>query len=185
MLYLAAIAEELGELGGASVGIGPVRAALGAARKLAEGPVQAIVLVGTAGAYPGGPAVGSVVVARRVGLSEGIAELGLGYVPLAPAPLVTDAALRARTGLVEVDVLTVDAITTDVELAGRRGRVWQVEHMESWSVAAAAAAVGVPFVAILGITNRVGPGAHAEWLANRARVEADVRAVASRLSAPS
>lgn len=181
MIFMAAVDDELGDLiggRGASVGIGPVRAALGAARQLASARPRGVVLIGTAGAYPGGPAVGSVVVARHIGLSTGIAELGLGYTPLAPGPITTDETLRARTGLAEVDVLTVEAITTDPGLTTSRARDWQVEHMEAWSVAAAAAAAGVPFVAILGISNRVGPDAHAEWRVHRARVEADVRAVA-------
>ena len=140
MMFLAAVNVELGDLRGASVGIGPVRAALGAARLLASARPAAVVLVGTAGAYPGGPPIGSVVAARHIGLSEGIAELGLGYVPLAPGPITTDDSLRARAGLLEVDVLTVDAITTDRALTSARGVRWQVEHMESWSVAAAAQA---------------------------------------------
>lgn len=182
MWFVAAVSEELGDLRGAPVGIGPVRAALGAARLLAGERPSALVLVGTAGAYPGGPAVGSVVVARHIGLSEGIAELGLGYVPLAPGPITTDDSLRRRTALPEVDVLTVDAITTDRALTAARGARWQVEHMESWSVAAAAAAVGVPFVALLGISNEVGPDAHAQWLAHRRTVEAAARAAARALA---
>ncbi len=181
MMFVAAVKEELGDLRGAPVGIGPVRAALGAARLLAGARPSAVVLVGTAGAYPGGPPIGSVVVARHVGLSEGIGELGLGYVPLAPGPITTDDTLRRRAKLPEFDVLTVDAITTDRALTTARAARWQVEHMESWSVAAAAEAAGVPFVALLGITNEVGPDAHAQWLANRGAVESAVRDAARAL----
>lgn len=183
--WLAAVREELGPLGGDAVGIGPVRAAAGAASVLYGRPAEAVVLVGTAGTYataPGAPGIGEVVVARSIGLSGGLAEVGLGYVPLAPAPLTTDPGLRGRLGLREVDVLTVEAITTDVALAAARGAVWQVEHMEAWSVAHVAALLGLPFVAVLGITNEVGPDAHVQWRQYRARVEAAVVQAVSALS---
>ncbi|MCB9681657.1 MAG: phosphorylase [Alphaproteobacteria bacterium] len=173
---VAAVAAELGGLDGVAVGIGPVRSALGAADLLARRLPTAVILIGTAGAYPGGPEVGTVIAARRVGLSRGIAALGLGYVPAEPEALTTSAALRARLALPEADVLTVEAITTDPAHTARLGASWQVEHMEAWSVGAAARAAGVPFVAVLGIANRVGPDAHAEWLAHRAAAEGAARA---------
>jgi futalosine hydrolase len=139
------------------------------------------VLVGTAGAYPGGPPIGSVVCARRVGWAHGVAELGLGYVPRAPEDLETDPDLRAQLGLPEADVVTVGAITTSPELAAVLARRGQVEHMEAWSVARAAQRAGVPFAAVLGVTNEVGPDAHAAWKANREEVEARARQAAAVL----
>lgn len=180
---MAAVDAELGELPGVSVGVGPVRAALGAARWLATHTPTGVVLVGTAGAYAGGPAIGSVVVARRVGLSGGTSELGGGYTPLAPEPFETDAAWRAMAGVPEADVFTVSTITTHEGLAHRLAATWQVEHMETWSVGAACREAGVPFVAVLGISNQVGPGAHEAWLTHRAAAEAAARQVAQRLLA--
>lgn len=139
------------------------------------------VLVGTAGAYPGGPAVGTVVCARSVCLAYGVAALGLGYVPLAPPPLESDPALREALGLPEVDVVTVGAITTSPVLAAALAQLGQVEHMEAYAVARAAERNGRAFAVVLGISNEVGPDAHAQWLHNRAAVEASARAAAARL----
>lgn len=183
VLLVAAVPAELGPLPGEALGVGLVAAATSTARLLAErraaGRLPArVVLVGTAGAYPGGPAVGAVVTARRVGQGSGTAALGLGYVPMAPEPV--DAV--ALDGLPAVDVLTCIAITTDPALVARHAAAWQVEHMEAFGVAWACARAGVPFSAALGIANEVGPDAHAQWRANRAAVEAAaVEAVARAL----
>lgn len=181
-LLVAAVAEELHPLPGTALGVGPVRAALGASAALTA-PCDAVILIGTAGAYPGGPPIGTVVAARRVGLGDGTAAAGLGYVPLPPAAHLTDARLRTLSGQVEADVLTVPAITTDPTLTATFATDWQVEHLEAWSVAEAAARHGVPFIALLGISNVVGPDAHAQWKANRHAAEAAARDAASTLIA--
>lgn len=78
--------------------------------------------------------------------------------------------------LPRASVLTLAAITTDpVVSAAWSDQGWEVEHMETFAVAWACESAGVPFAAILGVTNDVGPGAHAEWLANRAAVQEAVR----------
>ncbi len=140
-------------------------------------------MLGSAGAYAGGPPVGAVVAAGRLGLGYAAVGLGVGYAPLAPGPLQADAGLAAALALPAVPVLTVAAITTDPVLATYFGADWAVEHMEAYAVAYACAQAGVPFAAVLGITNRVGPGAHAEWLVHRDAVHAAVQAVAARLVA--
>jgi purine-nucleoside phosphorylase len=178
---VAAVREELGDLDGIALGVGVLPAGIAAARLLATERPDGVVLVGTAGAYPGGPAVGSVVTASVLDLGSGARAMGLGYVPLAPGPLPSDPALRARLALPEATVVSLVAITTDPTLAARLGADWQVEHMEAYGVAAACAAVGVPFAAVLGITNDVGPGAHAEWRANRDTCQRAAVAAVARL----
>jgi purine-nucleoside phosphorylase len=177
---VAAVVEELGALEGVALGVGVVPAGIAAARLLAGERPDAVVLVGTAGAYGDLP-IGAVIAARRVGLVSGTATLGKGYVPRAPPPIETDAALRVRLGLVEADVATLVAITTDPALAASIAEHWAVEHMEAYGVAAACAAAGVPFAAVLGITNRVGPGAHVEWRANRDACQTAAAAAVARL----
>jgi purine-nucleoside phosphorylase len=167
VLLLSAVDAERRGLPGLSVGVGVVPAGIATARLLASERPSAVVLVGTAGAYAGGPPVGAVVAARRVGLVSGTATLGLGYVPLPPPPVAADPELLRRLSLPEADVACLVAITTDPALATAIGASWQVEHMEAYGVAAACAAAGVAFAVVLGITNVVGPSAHAEWLANR------------------
>ena len=38
-----------------------------------------------------------------------------------------------------------------------------LENLEAFAVGRAAAAAGVPFAAVLGVANRVGPQGHEEW----------------------
>lgn len=181
ILVVAAVVEELGSLPGRAIGIGPVVAAATAAQVLAETRPDGVVLIGTAGSYRGGPPIGDACVARRVGLADGAAVMGLGYVPRPPAPIPCDPRLLARVALPVVDVLTTGAITTDLLLAERMADGWQVEHLEAYGVACACAARGVPFLAILGIANRVGPDAHTQWLTHRNAAQDAARVAAQAL----
>lgn len=181
ILVLAAVAEELGPLPGRPVGIGPVIAAATTARLLCELRPDAVVLIGTAGSYRGGPPIGQACAARRVGLADGASAMGLGYVPRPPAPLPCDPRLLARANVPVVDVLNTGAISTDPILAGRLADGWQVEHLEAYGVAAACAAAGVPFVALLGISNVVGPDAHTQWLTHRNAAQDAAREAAMAL----
>lgn len=181
MLLVAAAREELGELAGAVVGVGPVVAAVGAARFLAEQRPEAVLMIGTAGAYPGGPAIGRVVQGRRVGLSSGVAAMGLGYVPRPPEPIPCHAGLLEPLDLPSADILTSAAVTTDLTLADRLSDGWQVEHLEAYAVARACQEAGIPFAVVLGIANRVGPQAHAQWLSHRDEAQAAARAAVAPL----
>lgn len=167
MLLLAAAREELGDLDGHVVGIGPVVAASSAARLLATQKPQGVVMVGTGGAYPGGPPINTAIAARQVGLSTGVAAMGLGYVPRPPEPVACDARLLSKLDVAKHNVLTVQAVTTDPILVERLADGWTVEHLEAFGVAYACYQAGVPFVAVLGISNLVGPDAHRQWLTNR------------------
>ncbi|MBW1878562.1 MAG: hypothetical protein JRI25_09420 [Deltaproteobacteria bacterium] len=167
MLLLAAAREELGELDGEVVGVGPVVAAAHTAAILAKDRPDFVVLLGTAGAYDGGPPIGSAIASTKVGLSYGVAAMGLGYVPRAPAPVRCDEGLLRRLDIPKHNVLTTGAITTDLTLAERIADGYTVEHLEAFGVAIACHFAGVPFVAVLGISNEVGPEAHTQWLTHR------------------
>jgi purine-nucleoside phosphorylase len=138
-------------------------------------------LVGTAGAYEGGPAIGTAVAAQRVGLSWGVAAMGLGYVPRHPPTIDADPGLLARLAAPRHNVLTTGAITTDPALARRFADGWTAEHLEAYSVAHACREAGVPFAAVLGISNNVGPDAHVEWLTHRDEAQAAARAAIAPL----
>ena len=72
---VAAVGEELGPLRGTVLGVGLVAAATATARLVATDRPDAVVLVGAAGAYAGGPPVGTVVVASEVLLGSDTLEL--------------------------------------------------------------------------------------------------------------
>ena len=167
MLLLAAARQELGDLDGEVVGVGPVVAAATAARILERRKPDRVALVGTAGSYDGGPPVGAAIAAARVGMSYGVATLGLGYVPRAPQPVDGDREMLETLGLPRHNVLTVGAVTTEALLAERLSDGWTVEHLEAFAVAWACKELRIPFVAVLGIANTVGSDAHVQWLTNR------------------
>jgi purine-nucleoside phosphorylase len=168
MLLVAAAREELGDLDGEVVGVGPLVAAASAAALVERLQPECVLLLGTGGAYASGPAVGTAVVSARLGLSSGVAALGLGYVPRPPSPIDGDPALLAALPHVpRAHVRTVGAVTTDLALAERLSDGWSVEHLEAYAVAWACRCAGVPFLAVLGIANDVGPDAHVQWLTHR------------------
>jgi nucleoside phosphorylase len=154
------------------VGIGVVDAAVGAARAIERFGPRLVLFVGTAGAYGATPPIGGVAIPRRLVLASTAVARAEGYLP---APVVVEASTDARvrralqrfaaTGGVVADVATTIAITRSASLARRLSAVTgtSVENLEIFAVARAAQAAGVRFGAVLGISNRVGPRAHAEW----------------------
>lgn len=154
-------------------GIGLVEAGIGAARAIADTRPDAVIFVGTAGLYPGkrdSLAVGGAVVARQVSLISFAALRDQAYFPPAlPDTLETDLPLRralARFGKIPVaDVACPLAITT-ARVAARgvaTSTRCAVENLEAFAIARAARTAQLPFAAVLGLSNKVGPTAHAEW----------------------
>jgi len=167
MLLVAAAREELGDLRGEVLGVGPIVAAARTAALLAHLQPDFVVMVGTGGSYVGGPPIGTAVAASRVGLSYGVAAMGLGYVPRQPLPVPCDEGLLRRLDIPQHSVLTTGAITTDLTLAQRIADGYTVEHLEAFGVAIACQQAHVPFVAVMGISNDAGPDAHTQWLTHR------------------
>ena len=164
-----------------AAGVGLVEAAIGATAAIAEVKPDAVMFVGTAGSYPGRRpdlALAGVVAARRLLLlADGVAT-GDAYLPSAlPATQESTVALRritAASGLLLADVACPLAITSrPVPVGGGGGApACDVENLEAFAVARAAAAADLPFAAILGISNTVGPSAHAAWKRNATRAAA-------------
>lgn len=163
---VCATSEELGPFPGLELGLGSVRVAAKLAAHLERTRPQAVVIVGTAGSLPGGPPVGSVVTAKRIGFSPGVAAMGMGYVPKPAPPIYCDPTLVGSLGLHEVDVLTVGAVTTDSVLVNRLSDGWQCEQMEAYGAALACQQAKIPFAALYSIANLCGPEAHSQWLAH-------------------
>jgi nucleoside phosphorylase len=147
-------------------GVGLVEAGIGAARAIAEVQPDAVIFVGTAGSYGTEPAIGTAVVARHVRLVSAAQVRGEGYLPaVMPVSIETRARLRRQLDLPVADVACPLAITRSAAAARKIAAAsgCGVENLEAFSVARAAA--GLPFAAVLGISNAVGPKAHAQWKA--------------------
>jgi nucleoside phosphorylase len=177
----------------AAAGVGAVDAAVGATRAIARTRPRRVIFVGTAGVYPAAaaPAIGAAVVAGAVHLVSTAALAGTGYLPAplaaraAPALALTRALRAAGPRAPLATVACPLAITRSAALARRIAAATgaALENLEAFAVARAAAAAGAAFAAVLGVANRVGPRAHAEWRANHeAASEAACRAVAAFLT---
>jgi len=156
-----------------TVGVGLVEAAAGSARLVGMHTPDAVLLVGTAGSYPRHRTVfgiGSAAICRRMRLLPPVLGSQHGFVPgivptLAKSSTALVRGLRKATALPVADVACPLAITASKKAATAAAELsgCALENLEAFSVARAAAAAGVPFAAILGIANYVGPAAHAEW----------------------
>jgi len=158
------------------VGIGAVEAAAGAATALARQAPGAVVFVGTAGSYGETPSLDAVAIARELHLASGSVTASRAYFPepmrrrAAADTTLRRALVEAGGGAaIEADVASPLGITSSRPLAARLAATTgaTVENLEAFAVARAAAEAKVPFGAVLGIANRVGPAAHRQWLQHR------------------
>jgi nucleoside phosphorylase len=154
----------------APVGVGLVEAALGATLAIAREQPDAVLFVGTAGQYQGrlrGLDLGDVVAASRLRLWSAEVAAGHAYFPAPlPAMLKTPPALcrlAVAQGLALADVACPVAISTRARTARAQEDFPDAENLEAFAVARAVAIQDLPFIAILGLSNLVGPAAHAQW----------------------
>jgi futalosine hydrolase len=153
--------------------VGLVEAALGATRAIAAERPWAVVFLGTAGAFPDTArtlAVGSAVSVHRLLLLSHSVTRGDGYFPGAlPTEATTDPALRdaiERAAVLPWANLACPLAITRSLAAGRRaeaGAAPLLENLEAFAVARAAAAASLPFAAVVGVANAVGPRGHQQW----------------------
>lgn len=151
----------------ATTGVGAVVAAVETARLLAlHRPARALFL-GTCGAYDARLSVGDLLAASEA-ISVSLDEReGRAYRPS------VERVRWPATWLLPLDghaVAVPPAITCSAAGAQALSQVAPAEHLEVTGVFAACHAAGVPVAAALGVANRVGPDAHAEWKASHARV---------------
>ncbi len=153
----------------ATTGIGAIAAAVETSRLLRELGPGRVLFLGTCGAYDDRLAVGDLLSAASA-LATSVEEAsGRAYRPDAE-PRRWSATWRLP--LPAHDVAVPPAITISSEGARALARLAPVEHLELTGVFAACAAASVPVAAGLGVANRVGPDAHAEWKREHARVSA-------------
>jgi nucleoside phosphorylase len=153
-------------------GVGLVESAIGATRAIAEVKPRAVIFVGTAGVFGRGLPLASAVVARRIQLVSTAVLRAQAFFP-APLPTTvnTDARLRRALRLPMADVACPLAITRTPAAARRLVTTGcQLETLEAFAVARAAAPL--PFAAVLGLSNQVGPTGHAQWRTHAAAASA-------------
>jgi len=153
----------------ATTGIGAVAAAVETSRLVRELRPLRVLFVGTCGGYDDRLPVGSVISAATAIATSVEEALGRAYRPDAE---VSRWVATWQLPLPSHDVAVPPAITITAEGARALSRVAAAEHLELTGVFAACSAAGVPVAAALGVANRVGPDAHAEWKREHARVSA-------------
>jgi nucleoside phosphorylase len=156
-----------------AVGIGIVDAAIGVTTTLArEGPFDALVFVGTCGAFEEG-ARGRVVFPASARLVQPCALRGEAEL-IEHTEVFADAALVAELSSAPADgpVATVLGITVGEERARSLAQTGAAfEHLEAYAVLRAASLAAVPAACVLGVSNRVGSTGREEWRAHRQEVE--------------
>jgi purine-nucleoside phosphorylase len=151
----------------ALTGVGALAAAAATARLLAEARPSRVLFVGTCGAYDARLPVGHLLSASAaLAVSLDVLE-GRAY---RPSLEVTRWAATLPLPFPGALVAVPPGITVDQAGAALLGALAPAEHLELTGVFAAAHGAGVPVGAVLGVANRVGPAAHAEWKANHAAV---------------
>lgn len=146
-----------------ATGVGPVAAAFGLAHFLEDCRPDAIFAVGTAGVIATDPfKIGDVVEARLVATSSGLEE---AYTPKAQRAVITlqppPSATQAASVYCPQEITRDEALRARLATAGH-----DVEHLEAFAFAFVAKKFKIPLRIFLGLTNIVGPHAHAEWLKN-------------------
>ena len=167
------VTSDGGVIAAQAIGIGLAQSCAGLARALEVFAPRAVLLIGSCGFYAGAPfAIGDVIVARSIALSDAAAMQGNAAFP---GPMSTscemDASLverLAHCGAKPARVANTLAITTDDALAASyRERGFEIEHLEAFALDVVPREI--PCTALLGIANRVGSSARDEWKANAAR----------------
>lgn len=153
-------------------GVGLVEAAMGAALAIAREQPDAVLFVGTAGLHKNrlpGVEPDDVVAARTLRLWSADVSAGRAYLP-APLPALLQPTaemlrLADELGMPLASVACPLGISAQVVRSPRiqGGVAPDVENLEAFAVGRAAARLNLPFMAILGISNLVGPSAHIQW----------------------
>jgi nucleoside phosphorylase len=153
-----------------AVGVGLPNATAGTTSRLLQLRPRAVVLIGTAGVYPGATSrIGDAVVARRVVLVDPTEVERRSAMP-EPMGRLVECNPMIAFGLgggrpPSCDVANTLGVTTDDELSARIGASagCALENLEAFGIANACALQNVPFACVLGVSNRVGATGREEW----------------------
>lgn len=164
----------------ATLGVGLVSAASRISSILEHHSISRILFTGTCGVLTPSPiSIGDVVRAKTVYTGDVAAFSDATLIP--DALPTSDAPARFMTPptpMPECDVFSPLSITHSEDGATVLRHQFPagiVENLECFAVAWNATLRAIPFEAILGVTNTIGPNGHAEWLAHHERVSIAVQ----------
>ncbi|NBO38165.1 hypothetical protein EBU99_06250 [bacterium] len=160
----------VGGIGFLRTGVGTPRAAAVVSRALARahahgGHADALIFLATSGAYASDVPLESAWLISNARWSDGSLATGQSYLPGLDAGMETIAAtLSAFSGAdPEACALSTPGITLSTELAHSLAQKGRFENLEIFGVALAAQQFSIPWAAVLGVSNTVGPQAHDQW----------------------
>lgn len=160
-----------GAIGFLRTGVGTPRAAAALARTLAiskfhGSQADAVFFLATAGAYSTQFALGSSHLVSAVGWSDGDLLQGKAYLPGLKSGEERMLSVLEPFATSPLSALSTPGITITSELAQVLSQGSDFENLELYGVALAATDFGVPWGAVLGVSNVVGPDAHPQWREN-------------------
>jgi nucleoside phosphorylase len=159
----------------ATLGVGLVSAASSIAAVLERHSISRIVFTGTCGALPSTSlTIGDVVRAKTIYLGD-IGTLNrTSFIPdIIPTTVTPARFIAMKNTLPESDVFCPLSITqsdTGASLLQKNFPNGVVENLECFAVAWNAAQRKIPFEAVLGVSNFIGPNGHDEWKQHHHRV---------------
>lgn len=174
-------------------GVGLVDAGIGATRSIIQHAPDAVVYLGTCGAYrSSGYSIGELVIGEStcigsgdvsahamriptllesdVRCDESLARMLLSRSSIDPSRNIAADQITTHDSIRAVRVCCTLGVTESDELADviTAGTSADVENLEAFAVCRAAASL--PVAVILGVTNAVGPGGGRDWKSNHASV---------------
>lgn len=152
-----------------AAGIGPVAAAFGLTHFLEDYRPQSIIGIGTAGIiHPKKFSIGDIVCARSVTTAAATAGT---YAPR----LQKSRLILSPPKFQSAHVYCPQEITTsEFRRAALAQAGHDIENLEAFALAFVANKFRIPCEILLGLTNHIGPNAHAEWRRHAVKVQRDL-----------
>lgn len=164
----------------ATLGVGLVSAASSISSILENQSITRILFTGTCGLLTPTPiALGAIVRAKTIYSGDVTSFTGENFIPdIMPITVTPTRFMKPKTPLQDCDVfspLSITHSTGGADVLRKRFPDGVAENLECFAVAWNAAQREIPFEAILGVSNTIGPVGHAEWLTHHERVSQAVQ----------
>lgn len=145
------------------LGIGFLDAGIELSRLLTSNPkIQKIIFLGTAGSYKTNLRIGEILSIKSTALLNLGTKLDLSYSPIKNNFISASeifSGFKTAHCLVSIEISKKDNLVFSDE-------EYLLENMELFGIARTAEKFGIPWSAIVAVTNYVGPNSHPEWVSN-------------------